>query len=121
MSNSKSKLQGLTNRTNTPVSIITRDASKIAEPTGNIYKSIVVIGKRSRQVATKMKEEINNKLSEFTTTVDNLEEIFENREQIEISRHFERQPKPSLIAVEEFLEGKVMFRSASENGEENAQ
>jgi DNA-directed RNA polymerase subunit K/omega len=121
MSTAKSKFQGISTRSNTPVSIVTRDASRIAEPTGNIYKSIVVIGKRARQISTKAKEEINNKLSEFTTTVDNLEEIFENREQIEISRHFERMPKPSLVAVEEFLDGKVMFRSASETGEESEQ
>lgn len=100
------------NKSNVPNAIVTHDIHKISAPTGNIYESIVVIGKRSRQISTKIKEELNNKLSEFTTTVDNLEEIFENREQIEISKHFERQPKPSLIATEEFLEGKVMFRIA---------
>jgi DNA-directed RNA polymerase subunit K/omega len=105
-------------KSSVPNAIITHDIHKLSEPTGNIYESIVVIGKRSRQISTKIKEELNNKLSEFTTTVDNLEEVFENREQIEISKHFERQPKPTLIATEEFLESKVMFRIA--DTEENS-
>lgn len=91
-------------------SIITRDVEKIAQPTGNIYKSVVVISKRARQIAVNLKEELNNKLAEFATTVDNLEEIFENREQIEISRFYERMPKPTTTATEEFLEGKLNFR-----------
>jgi DNA-directed RNA polymerase subunit K/omega len=91
-------------------SIITRDCKKLAEPTGNIYESVAVISKRSRQISSVMKEELSSKLAEFATTVDNLEEIFENREQIEISRFYERMPKPVSIALEEFSEGKVMFR-----------
>lgn len=91
-------------------SIITRDLDKIAEPTGNIYESVAIVSKRARQVATKMKEELSGKLVEFASTVDNLEEIFENREQIEISRFYERMPKPTTIATDEFLEGEVMFR-----------
>lgn len=95
-------------------SVITRDLDKIAEPTGNIYESVVVIGKRARQIATNLKEELNNKLAEFATTVDNLEEVFENREQIEISRFYERLPKPTTTATEEFLDGKLNFRMRSE-------
>ena len=91
-------------------SIITRDVEKIAQPTGNIYKSVVVISKRARQIAVNIKEELNNKLAEFATTVDNLEEVFENREQIEISRFYERMPKPTTTATEEFLEGKLNYR-----------
>lgn len=91
-------------------SIITRDLDSIAEPTGNIYESVAIISKRARQVASKMKEELNSKLVEFASTVDNLEEIFENREQIEISRFYERMPKPTTVATDEFLEGEVMFR-----------
>lgn len=91
-------------------SIITRDLDKISEPTGNIYESVAIISKRARQVASKMKEELNSKLVEFASTVDNLEEIFENREQIEISRFYERMPKPTTVATDEFLEGEVMFR-----------
>ncbi|MBX9851013.1 MAG: DNA-directed RNA polymerase subunit omega [Cytophagaceae bacterium] len=97
--------------------IITRDLEKLAAPTGNIYESLVVIAKRSRQISVKMKEELNNKLADFASTVDNLEEIFENREQIEISKFYERMPKPSTLASEEFLEGKIMFRRATQNNE----
>jgi len=92
-------------------SIVTRDVEKIAAPTGNIYKSVVVISKRARQVSSNLKEELNNKLAEFATTVDNLEEVFENREQIEISKFYERMPKSTTTATEEFLEGKLTFRN----------
>jgi DNA-directed RNA polymerase subunit K/omega len=94
-------------------SLITRDIEKIAAPTGNLYESVVVISKRARQIASNLKEELNNKLAEFATTVDNLEEVFENREQIEISRYYERMPKPTTTATEEFLEGKLMHRLRS--------
>lgn len=90
--------------------IITRDIDKIADQTGNLYESVMVVAKRAKQIATKQKEELSNKLSDFASTVDNLEEIFENREQIEISKFYERQPKPTTSALEEFVEGKVMFR-----------
>lgn len=95
-----------------PVSAITRDLDPIIAPTGNLYESIVVIGLRARQIGIKDKSELNEKLAEFSIGVDNLEEIFENREQIEISRHFERQPKPSNMAIEEFLEDKLNWRIA---------
>ncbi|MEY3405651.1 MAG: hypothetical protein RL161_1081 [Bacteroidota bacterium] len=95
-------------------SIITRDVDKIAAPTGNLYESVVIISKRARQISVNLKEELNNKLAEFATTVDNLEEVFENREQIEISKYYERLPKPTSSATEDFLEGKVMYRFRSE-------
>lgn len=95
-------------------SIITRDVDKIAAPTGNLYESVVVISKRARQISVNLKEELSNKLAEFATTVDNLEEVFENREQIEISKYYERLPKPTGSAVEEFLENKVTYRYRSE-------
>ena len=95
-------------------SIITRDTDKIAEQTGNIYESVAIISKRAKQIAKTMKEELNGKLAEFASTVDNLEEIFENREQIEISKFYERMPKPTKVAAAEFLEGKVMFRRPEE-------
>jgi DNA-directed RNA polymerase subunit K/omega len=95
-------------------SIITRDTEKIADATGNIYESVVVISKRARQIAVNIKEELSNKLAEFATTVDNLEEVFENREQIEISRFYERMPKPTMTATEEFLEGKLNYRFRTE-------
>ena len=91
-------------------SIVTRDLDKLAQPTGNIYESVSVISKRARQLSTQMKEELSSKLAEFASTVDNLEEVFENREQIEISKFYERMPKPTILATDEFLEGKVMFR-----------
>lgn len=91
-------------------SIVTRDIDKIAEPTGNVYESVVIISKRAKQIAINLKEELNNKLAEFATTVDNLEEVFENREQIEISKFYERMPKPTNTATEDFLEGKLNFR-----------
>lgn len=91
-------------------SVVTRDLDKIAEQTGNVYESVVIISKRARQIAVNIKEELNNKLAEFATTVDNLEEVFENREQIEISKFYERLPKPTTTATEEFLEGKLNHR-----------
>ncbi|MEM9325581.1 MAG: DNA-directed RNA polymerase subunit omega [Bacteroidota bacterium] len=94
----------------TDPSIITRDNDQIAAPTGNIYESIVIISKRARQISTKNKEELNGKLAEFASSVDNLEEIFENREQIEISKFYERMPKPSSLSIDEFLDGGVMWR-----------
>ena len=93
-------------------SIVTRDIDKLAEPTGNIYESVAVISKRARQLSSQMKDELSSKLAEFASTVDNLEEVFENREQIEISKFYERMPKPTNQATDEFLEGRVMFRKA---------
>ncbi|WMJ71613.1 DNA-directed RNA polymerase subunit omega [Cytophagaceae bacterium ABcell3] len=98
-------------------SIITRDIDKLSEPTGNVYESLAIISKRARQVSTKMKEELSNKLADFASTVDNLEEVFENKEQIEISKFYERMPKPTTVALEEFAEGKVMFRKPDEEQE----
>ena len=95
-------------------SVITRDLDKIAAQTGNVYESVVIISKRARQIAVNIKEELNNKLAEFATTVDNLEEVFENREQIEISKFYERLPKPTTTATEEFLEGKLNHRLRNE-------
>jgi DNA-directed RNA polymerase subunit K/omega len=94
----------------TNASLVTRDTDKLADQSGNLYESVSIISKRARQIATKVKEELNNKLSEFASTVDNLEEVFENREQIEISKHYERMPKPTTIATDEFVDHKVMFR-----------
>ncbi len=94
----------------TQPSLITRDVEKISSSTGNLYRSVVVISKRARQISVNLKEELNNKLAEFATTVDNLEEVFENREQIEISKFYERMPKPTTSATEEFIEGKLNYR-----------
>jgi len=101
-------------------SIITRDMDKISAQTGNIYESVVIISKRARQIAVNIKEELNGKLAEFATTVDNLEEVFENREQIEISKFYERMPKPTSSAIEEFTENKLMYRNRNEIEAEKA-
>lgn len=99
---------------NVSPSIVTRNLSDFAEQTGNVYESLAIISKRANQISVILKEELNGKLAEFATTVDNLEEVFENREQIEISKHYERLPKPTNLAVEEFLEGKVYFSTPAE-------
>ncbi len=101
-------------KTNAEVSTVTRDTVAIGEKTGNLYESIAIIAKRSNQIAQEMKEELSNKLQEFASHTDNLEEIFENREQIEISRFYERLPKPTSIALQEFLEDKIYYRKPSE-------
>ena len=102
-----------------PASIVTRNMADFAEQTGNVYMSVAVISKRANQISVKLKEELNSKLAEFATTVDNLEEVFENREQIEISKYYERLPKPTNLAVEEFLEGKVYVRNPNDEPQED--
>ena len=92
-------------------STITRDLRDLDVKTDNIYESIVIMAKRANQISNNVKEELHQKLSEFASSNDNLEEIFENREQIEISKHYEKMPKPSLVAVQEFLEDKVYYRN----------
>lgn len=102
-----------------PNSTVTRDLRDLDRKTDNIYESIVVISKRANQIAVDVKEELNGKLAEFATTNDNLEEVFENREQIEISKHYERLPKPSLVAIDEFLSEKVYFRNPAREKDED--
>ncbi len=99
----------------TQASIITRNMAEIASKTGNIYESVSIISQRARQITINVKEELNSKLAEFASTVDNLEEIFENREQIEISKFYERMPKPTSLAIEEFVEDKIMFRERDQD------
>ncbi len=88
----------------------TRKLTDLDAPTGNIYESVAIISKRANQISTEVKQELQRKLADFSSTNDSLEETFENREQIEISRYYERMPKPAIVATEEFLEGKVYFR-----------
>ena len=99
----------------TDASLKTRENSVLSKLTENIFESLVIIGKRARQISSIQKEELNGKLAEFASNVDNLEEIFENREQIEISKFYERMPKPTTTATEEFLNGEVIFRRPDEN------
>ena len=93
-----------------PNNTITRDVAKLSAPTGNIYESLVIISRRANQISAELKQELENKLSEFSKSADTLEETFENREQIEISRHYEKLPKASLLAINEFEEGKIYSR-----------
>ncbi len=83
----------------------------LCDETGNIYESVAIIGKRANQISLDIKNELSKKLQEFASVSDNLDEVFENREQIEISRFYEKLPKPSLIATQEFVEGKIYFRN----------
>lgn len=99
------------NKSTVASSTITRDLRDLDVNTQNIYESIVIMAKRANQISNNVKEELHQKLSEFASSNDNLEEIFENREQIEISKHYEKMPKPSLVAVQEFLEDKVYYRN----------
>jgi DNA-directed RNA polymerase subunit K/omega len=97
-------------KTNAESSTVTRDLRKLDITTGNIYESLAILSKRANQISSEIKEELISKLEEFASSSDNLEEIFENREQIEISRFYERLPKPSLIAIQEFLEDEIYHR-----------
>lgn len=98
-------------KSNAPTNTVTRDVMNLCDQTGNIYESVAIIGKRANQISVDIKNELSKKLQEFATRGDSLEETFENREQIEISRFYERMPKPSLIATQEFVEGKIYFRN----------
>ena len=98
-------------KTNAPTNTITRDMMKLSEDTANVYETVKIIAKRSNQIAVEMKEDLEKKLQEFASYNDNLEEVFENREQIEISRYYEKLPKPTLIAAKEYEEGKVYHRN----------
>ena len=97
-------------KTKAPTNTVTRDIMNLCEETGNIYESVAIIGKRANQISADIKQELNQKLQEFATTSDSLEEVFENREQIEISRYYERLPKATLMAIDEFEEGRVHYR-----------
>jgi len=90
---------------------ITRDLKDLDQETGNIYESLVIISKRANQVSVEMKEELTQKLDEFASNTDNLEEIFENREQIEISKFYEKLPKPVAISIQSFEAGKIYHRN----------
>jgi DNA-directed RNA polymerase subunit K/omega len=93
-----------------PTNTITRDLSEIAKETGNVYEATVIIAKRANQIASEVKQELSSKLEEFSSYADTLEETFENKEQIEISKHYEKLPKPTLIATDEYLNHEIYFR-----------
>lgn len=99
-------------KSNAPLTTVTRDMIAMSEQTGNVYETVCVIGKRANQISVELKKELEKKLQEFAST-DNLEEVSENREQIEISRFYEKLPKPTLIATQEYLEKKLYFSNPS--------
>ena len=95
-----------------PTNTITRDVKYLAQPTGNIYETVVILSKRANQIALAEKKELSKKLEDFRNERDTMEEIFENKEQIEISKYYERQPKPDLVAISEFENGEIFYRQA---------
>src|SRR5690554_5387765 len=100
-------------KTKAPVNTVTYDKDIIEQPTGNIYKAITIIAKRANQINSEVKKELSEKLDEFATYSDSLEEVFENKEQIEVSKFYERLPKPHALAVEEWVNGRVQYKEAS--------
>ena len=98
-------------KTNAPLNTVTRDMIKMSADTGNVYETVCIIAKRSNQIAVEMKQELEKKLQEFASMNDNLEEVSENREQIEIWRYYEKLPKPTLIAAQEYEDGKLVYRN----------
>lgn len=109
---SRIRRQHSANTTNT---VETRNLNDLKIKTGNVYESIAVVGKRANQINISLREELHNKLEEFASHTDSLEEIHENKEQIEISRAYERMPNPALLATQEFLDDKIYFRKAEDN------
>lgn len=101
-----------------PLTTVTRDIPEFSKDTHNIYKSVMIIAKRANQISHEMKKNLEEKLEEFTSISDNLEEVFENSEQIEISKYYEKLPKPTLIAAKEFQDGKIYYRDPSEDAVE---
>jgi DNA-directed RNA polymerase subunit K/omega len=97
-------------KTNAPTTTVTRDMMELCEDTGNVYESVAIIGKRANQISVEIKNDLSKKLAEFASYNDNLE-------QIEISRYYEKLPKPTLIATQEYLEGKVYYRNPSKEKE----
>lgn len=104
-------------KTNAGSNTETRDVMKLAEPVGNVYEMVRVISKRANQLAIEMKQDLDTKLQEFASYSDNLEEVFENHEQIEISRFYEKLPKPSLLAIQDWKEDGIYFRNPSKEKE----
>jgi DNA-directed RNA polymerase subunit K/omega len=98
-------------KSNAPVTTVTRNLESLNKGTNNIYETVIIVSRRSNQIAVEMKQELNSKLEEFASYTDNLEEVFENREQIEISKFYERLPKPTLIALQEFEDSKIFYRN----------
>jgi DNA-directed RNA polymerase subunit K/omega len=94
---------------------VTRDMMTLSSDTGNVYETVRIIAKRANQISAEMKQDLDKKLQEFASYTDSLEEVFENREQIEISRYYEKLPKPTLIATQEYAEGKLYYRNPNKD------
>lgn len=105
-------------KTTAPINTVTYDRNQIDEPTGNIYEAISIISKRAEQINSEIKKELIDKLEEFATYNDSLEEIFENKEQIEVSKFYEKLPKPHALAVQEWLTDKIYYRNTEEDSQE---
>lgn len=101
--------------TNAPKSTITRDMNRLVEPVGNVYETVALIGKRANQISSELKRELDAKLQDFSVPQDSIEETFENKEQIEISRSYERLPKPTLIATQELIEEKLLYKGTNKD------
>ena len=104
-------------KSNAPTNTVTRDMIALSEDTCNLYETVCIIGKRANQIAVEMKADLEKKLQEFASYNDNLEEVFENREQIEISKYYEKLPKPTLIATQEYIEGKIYYKNPAKEKE----
>jgi DNA-directed RNA polymerase subunit K/omega len=103
----------------TDLHAVTRNIEDFTKGTNNIYETVAVLSKRANQIGLEMKEELNQKISEFATTTDNLEEVFENREQIEIAKYYEHLPKPTLISINEYLHSEIYFRNPNKERAED--
>jgi DNA-directed RNA polymerase subunit K/omega len=104
-------------KSNAPATTITRDMISLSKDTQNVYETVRIIGKRANQISVEMKQDLDKKLQEFASYGDNLEEVFENREQIEISRYYEKLPKASLLAAQEYVDGKLYYRNPNKDKE----
>lgn len=100
-----------------PVNTVTIDKNQVDAPTNNIYEAISIVAKRATQINSEIKKELLEKLDEFATYNDSLDEIFENKEQIEVSKFYEKLPKPHALAIQEWLEDKIYYRN-TKNSEE---
>ncbi len=98
-------------KTKAPTNTVTRDMNQLCDPVGNVYETVRIIAKRSNQISSDMKRDLDKKLQDFSSSSDTMEEVFENHEQIEISRFYEKMPKPTLEAIQEFEAGKVYYRN----------
>ncbi len=102
-------------KSNAPLNTVTRDMIALSEDTGNVYETVCIVAKRANQLAAELKHDLEKKLAEFATLNDNMEEISDNREQIEISRYYEKLPKPTLIATQEYVDHKIYFRNPAKD------